>query len=144
MSTENTPEDLGWTPEATGRAPLRFYIGDAPARACRSCDATIHWIVTPAGRRMPVNPDGTSHFATCPNAEQHRKPKPPALRPLESKEIAVLRGVKRGQSFSRRTDNLFALDTLERRKLIAKNPLDGYVITDAGVAELERLKAEGK
>lgn len=42
-------------------------------RACASCKATIYWIVTDAKRRMPVNPDGTSHFATCPNASKHRK-----------------------------------------------------------------------
>jgi hypothetical protein len=72
--------------------------------ACRSCGAWIWWLVTAAGKRMPVNPTPdpagnlavngpgdlrvlrageeppesgwsrhTSHFATCPNADQHRK-----------------------------------------------------------------------
>lgn len=68
---------------------------------CRSCGAPIVWCVTPAGNRMPVDADPsprgnlvlegelarvvpapdlldrrprhTSHFATCPNADQHRK-----------------------------------------------------------------------
>lgn len=64
---------------------------------CRSCGAAIVWAVTAAGKRMPldakperrlvregrqepplvvVTDTYTSHFATCPNADQHRKPKP--------------------------------------------------------------------
>jgi len=69
---------------------------------CSSCDAPIIWAVTDAGKRMPLDaepaPDGNvvltrvggqararkgsefgpnmprhkSHFATCPNANQHR------------------------------------------------------------------------
>lgn len=46
---------------------------NTPARQCKSCEATIYWIETVNRRRMPVNPDGTSHFATCPNADRHRK-----------------------------------------------------------------------
>lgn len=53
---------------------LRFPIPPStPVKSCRSCGADIHWIETASGKRMPVNPDGTSHFATCPNADQHRK-----------------------------------------------------------------------
>lgn len=37
---------------------------------CRGCEATIYWIRTPAGKQMPVDPDGTPHFATCPQAYQ--------------------------------------------------------------------------
>lgn len=61
---------------------------------CRSCGAAILWLVMrPSGRRMPVDAkpekritiddidEGVgemtdtyvSHFATCPNAAQHRK-----------------------------------------------------------------------
>lgn len=54
---------------------------------CRSCGALIVWFRTKAGKRMPVNADTTkpndaehqldlkrhkSHFATCPNADEHR------------------------------------------------------------------------
>jgi hypothetical protein len=64
---------------------------------CRSCGAAILWVVThPGGKRMPLDvppvkrfvvEDGeayqrdtyVSHFATCPNAAQHRK-KPEAGR----------------------------------------------------------------
>lgn len=72
---------------------------------CRSCGAPIYWALTGAGKRMPVDaepsqagtvelrlrsgaivaivhgsPDGagawrTSHFATCPNADAHRRDK---------------------------------------------------------------------
>lgn len=54
---------------------------------CRSCEAPIVWVQTQNGKNMPVdahtydNGDGlifnsekhTSHFATCPNADKHRK-----------------------------------------------------------------------
>ena len=65
---------------------------------CRSCKAFIIWMKTAAGKNMPVDADSvpfklgadghpvdppklfdpetmTSHFATCPNADTHRKPR---------------------------------------------------------------------
>lgn len=70
---------------------------------CRSCEAPITWAVTEGGKRMPLDdvpsergnivyvngvtraanavdrdlkrPLYTSHFATCPNAKQHRRPR---------------------------------------------------------------------
>jgi hypothetical protein len=57
---------------------------------CRSCGAKIVWFNTPAGKKMPVDEATTlptdaahqidlkrhvSHFATCPNANQHRRPR---------------------------------------------------------------------
>jgi len=68
-------------------------------RQCRTCQAAIIWAVTVSGKRMPLdakpevrfilNEDtGTtsarktymSHFATCPNAAQHRKPREAATK----------------------------------------------------------------
>lgn len=47
--------------------------GEDPRPAkCRSCDGTIWWVVTRRGKNMPVNPDDTSHFETCPKAKEHR------------------------------------------------------------------------
>lgn len=46
-----------------------------PMATCRSCHANVRWIVTDTGKRMPVDLDGISHFATCVNANQHRKPR---------------------------------------------------------------------
>lgn len=53
---------------------------------CRSCRAMIIWFRTPSGKNMPVDADTVepeddeldlsrhkSHFATCPNAWQHRR-----------------------------------------------------------------------
>lgn len=55
---------------------------------CRSCRARIIWFKTEAGKNMPVDADTVepedsvdeldlsrhqSHFATCPNANNHRK-----------------------------------------------------------------------
>lgn len=72
---------------------------------CRSCGAPIRWVKTMHGRNHPIDampvPDGdwvlrpsamgtlmvrytliqgdaeryTSHFATCPNADRHRRPR---------------------------------------------------------------------
>ncbi len=55
---------------------------------CRSCHAKIIWFKTDAGKNMPVDADTVeaadddldltrhvSHFATCPNANNHRKGK---------------------------------------------------------------------
>lgn len=59
---------------------------------CRSCGALIYWVQTPTGARMPIDRGREtrvcyingewltigaykSHFATCPNAAQHRSKK---------------------------------------------------------------------
>ena len=57
---------------------------------CSSCGARIVWFRTKAGKKMPVdaetvNPTDAehqldlsrhrSHFSTCPNADQHRRPR---------------------------------------------------------------------
>lgn len=55
---------------------------------CRSCHARIIWFKTDAGKNMPVDADTVeadddeldlerhvSHFATCPQADQHRRPR---------------------------------------------------------------------
>jgi hypothetical protein len=45
---------------------------------CRSCGAPLIWGETAAGKKCPFNPDGTSHFATCPDARSwSRKAKQP-------------------------------------------------------------------
>ena len=59
---------------------------------CRSCRKLIVWFRTAAGKRMPVDAETTkptdraeqldltrhiSHFSTCPNADQHRRPRAP-------------------------------------------------------------------
>lgn len=55
---------------------------------CQSCKAEIVWIRTERGHMMPVNPESVgqddkvfkpgvhiSHFATCPQADKHRRSK---------------------------------------------------------------------
>ena len=49
----------GWKPDNIGR--------------CRSCRAEVLWCITPAGKKAPVDPDGTSHFASCPDATAWRR-----------------------------------------------------------------------
>ena len=61
---------------------------------CKSCGKQIAWVKMGSGKMMPLDPDPqtviiidgeyypevrtnayTSHFATCPNADKHRKKK---------------------------------------------------------------------
>lgn len=55
---------------------------------CKSCGAPIAWLRTEAGRSMPTDASSVSatdetfdpkkhksHFATCPNANKHRRPR---------------------------------------------------------------------
>jgi len=48
----------GYTPTDTAR--------------CRGCREIVLWTITPRGRRMPIDRDGISHFATCPEATRFR------------------------------------------------------------------------
>lgn len=45
---------------------------EQPAR-CQACGAEIRFVKTAAGKMMPVNPDGKSHFATCSDPQRFRK-----------------------------------------------------------------------
>ena len=45
---------------------------DLPPSKCKSCGAEVWWIRTFSGKNMPVDRDGTSHFATCPHADRWR------------------------------------------------------------------------
>jgi len=50
-----------------------IYLGDSPSH-CRSCGAKMLWVESVKNQRpAPINPDGTSHFATCPQADRWRK-----------------------------------------------------------------------
>lgn len=57
--------------EAGFTIPEGWQVSDLGA--CRSCGERIAWCITPAGKRAPVDPDGTSHFATCPQADRWRR-----------------------------------------------------------------------
>lgn len=59
------------TPGGTWTVPLGWTADNESL--CRSCRAEILWCVTPAKRKAPINRDGTSHFATCPEAASWRK-----------------------------------------------------------------------
>lgn len=54
--------------------PLKFEIpeGTEPTR-CKGCKSLIYFITTENKKLMPVDPDGTSHFATCPQAGKFRQ-----------------------------------------------------------------------
>jgi hypothetical protein len=65
---------LGVPPATRTVAGQRYAVPPGtPATHCKGCNATIFFIVTEHGRTMPVDPDGVSHFATCPRAGLFRK-----------------------------------------------------------------------
>ena len=59
----------------------------APTRHCKTCQAPIIWLTTAQGKTMPVDANSVtpgervfdvqaghiSHFATCPQADDHRR-----------------------------------------------------------------------
>lgn len=51
-------------------------LAGASVAKCRSCGAPIDWHKTEAGKNMPLDAGTTTpHWATCANADQHRKAK---------------------------------------------------------------------
>lgn len=69
-------DELGPGPGAPPPGPRFAIPAGTPEASCRGCGAAIFWIVTAKGKRMPVRPDGRSHFADCPAASRFRRPKP--------------------------------------------------------------------
>ncbi len=55
------------------RAGAAFGPDQGDPRTCRSCGAPVFWRITRKGTPAPFDPDGTSHFATCPQAATWRK-----------------------------------------------------------------------
>lgn len=58
--------------------PGRFWLvpdGYSLSR-CRGCDAEVLWVTTPSGAKAPMDPDGMNHFATCPERDRFRRPRP--------------------------------------------------------------------
>lgn len=57
-----------------------FRVTEDNESECRSCGEPILWCVTAKGKKMPVDvpvdaqEPTTSHFATCKDAEEWRKP----------------------------------------------------------------------
>ena len=64
------------------------YQPDNIAR-CRSCQAEILWCITQNRRKAPTNRDGTSHFSTCPAAEQWRRRDEASDRTTAGKRVLV-------------------------------------------------------
>ena len=52
---------------------VRYITYGGDRVACKGCGATIVWVVTPAGKRMPCDPDGVPHWGTCPNAKEFKR-----------------------------------------------------------------------
>jgi len=63
-------------PETRAELEAAGYRFDTPGR-CRGvrCHDDIDWWWTPAGKRIPLNADGTPHWATCVDEAQFRNKK---------------------------------------------------------------------
>ncbi|MFB2894028.1 hypothetical protein ACE1CI_14050 [Aerosakkonemataceae cyanobacterium BLCC-F50] len=44
----------------------------AKQQYCKACGQPIRWVKTQSGKFTPIDPDGVSHWATCPEVEQFR------------------------------------------------------------------------
>jgi hypothetical protein len=42
---------------------------------CKSCGVEINWMKTSSGKSTPINLDGSTHWATCPDAKKFKKEK---------------------------------------------------------------------
>lgn len=66
--------------QVTSDRGIMFTVVEDNESHCSFCGETILWCVTKKGKKMPVDipneiGDSTvSHFATCPNAGERRKP----------------------------------------------------------------------
>lgn len=92
----------------TQRGTAYFVDGDAARRSealCRACNARIAWIVTPNGKKLPLDVDRgeqldsgelkcVPHFATCPQADRFRekKSKPKSACPVTGCDGIVREG----------------------------------------------------
>ena len=67
--------------------PLLNVPDKAKREACRSCGAQVAFVTSSSGKWMPVSLakatrnifgelEAPSHFADCPNADQHRRKRP--------------------------------------------------------------------
>jgi hypothetical protein len=95
--------DAEIVPDATpAQSGLIFEIPPGtPAARCRSCEADVYWVKTKSGKNMPANADGTSHFSTCPSADQHRETR-------ESKHLAALLIAAQKAGFSTERETMIA------------------------------------
>lgn len=46
--------------------------GTCGAGSRPGCGAGIWWVTTKAGKAMPLNSDGTPHWANCPNSREFK------------------------------------------------------------------------
>lgn len=55
---------------ASGRIKMP---ADAQPGQCKSCGASMWWITTDKGKKLPLGESGEPHFVECPHADKHRK-----------------------------------------------------------------------
>lgn len=71
--TVTTAEKCGIKPPGLREAIIFPIPVSADVARCASCKAEVRWIYTAKGKRMPADPNGISHFLSCPGASTHRK-----------------------------------------------------------------------
>lgn len=68
----STKEELE---SALREAAKKLNKRNVPTETCRACQTQIYWVSTDKGKNMPINTDGTPHWATCPEAKKFRTPR---------------------------------------------------------------------
>jgi hypothetical protein len=75
------------------RPVVKFLVpAGTPPVPCKGagCDARIHWVKMPSGKNMPVDADGTPHWATCVDSKEFKE------KAKLEKRLAELRGETKG------------------------------------------------
>lgn len=118
---------------------IRFEIPKGTGSSkCRGCQEFIWWIKTSSGKNMPVNADGTSHFATCKKADQFRR-KPQIIIAL-AKFLPLLNDLKDAQDAIAEKDA--GSHEFVERLLLLKDDNQLHQITQDQFEWLERLHQE--
>lgn len=121
---------------------IRFDIPPGtPTAICKGCGEFIKWIRTRAGKNMPVNADGTSHFATCKKADQFRKDRKPQIVIAPAKFLPLLKDLKDVMDEIETNDDAKSHDFVERL-LLLKDDNNLHQITQEQFLWLERLHGE--
>lgn len=123
-------------------ADIRFEIPKGTgASKCRGCEEFIYWVKTRAGKNMPVNADGTSHFATCKKADQFRKDRKPQIVIAPAKFLPLLKDIEDVMDEIETNDDAKSHDFVESL-LLLKDDNNLHQITQDQFLWLERLHQE--
>lgn len=86
------------------------------ATPCKGCGEEIYWIKTKTGNNMPLNPDGSSHFASCPKADTFRRKEDPTQKHLFD-EVLWWSGTMKENSPISCADNMGSVSSPRQKRI---------------------------